>query len=52
MEEARKISPSIVLNLIRNLIDAGFIVKANGRYMIVDPVLKYAVRKRYSELLK
>jgi len=52
IEESREISSSIMLNLIRNLIDSGFIVKANRKYLISDPVLEYAIRKHYSKMLK
>ena len=50
--ESREISSSILAGLIRNLIDAGFIVKFEGGYRITDPIFQYAIRKHYRKLLK
>jgi len=52
IEESREVSSSIMLKLIRNLVDAGFVMRANGKYLIPDPVLEYAIRKYYSKILK
>jgi len=50
--EIKEISSSILIELIRNLIDIGFIVKFKEGYIIIDPILQYAIRKYYKKLLK
>ncbi len=45
MLETKEISSSILIKLIRNLIDIGFIVKFKEGYIITDPMLQYAIRK-------
>ena len=44
--------PKPVFNeLLRNLVDAGFLVKKNtGTYIVADPILEYAIRNRLISL--
>ncbi len=43
VEEGRKISDSIFSQLLRNLVDAGFLEKTSQGYQIPDPILAYAI---------
>ncbi len=45
LEEGKKISDSIFTQLLRNLVDAGFLEKTSKGYRIPDPVLAYAIRR-------
>lgn len=41
----RTIADHVLVNLLQNLLDSGFIQKRDGKYLISDPVLTQAVRK-------
>ncbi len=51
IEEEGKISDSIFTKLLRNLLDAGFVVRRESEYEIADPVLKYAIVKYEKQLI-
>jgi len=46
IKEDKRISDSLYTNLIKNLVDAGFIEKMEDKYTIIDPVLKHAFQMK------
>ncbi len=52
LKEGREVSPSNITLLIKNLIDAGFLIKKKGKYYIPDPILAHAIRKNYHKLIR
>ena len=44
--EGKRISDSILTALLRNLMDAGFILKCGDKYEVSDPLLKYGILRK------
>ncbi|MEM1547136.1 MAG: ATP-binding protein [Candidatus Methanomethylicia archaeon] len=46
IKEDKRISDYLYTNLIKNLVDAGFIERMEDKYIILDPVLKHAFHRK------
>ena len=49
--EGKRISDSILTALLRNLMDAGFILKCGDKYEVSDPLLKYGILREGKKLI-